>query len=426
MTCILTSKQAGELHKSMIAYLSSVNAIQSVAVLEKELPVDITFNDVARKKYEGLLARKWTNVMRLQRRILDLESRVSNLESKLENVAPVGVGGTPKSCLPDMHATHTLQSHRAAISCIAFHPVHPSIASASDDFSIKIWNREVGTLEYTLNGHLRPVLGLDFGRPQRRTLLASCSNDLTIKIWDPNNCYSNVRTLYGHDDSVSAVRFLTTTGTLLVSASRDASIRIWDALTGYCVRSIHTEGNWIRDISPSFDGACLVVGGNDRTATVWETSSGQPKATLSGHESYIECCTFAPASSHLYLGGLIPTAVLGVSLRGSSFIATGSRDKSIKIWNDTGILIKTLVGHEGWVRGLAFHPSGRYLASVGDDRTIRIWDLLQDGQLVNTFDGFSDHFITCVRWGPKQINQDLDISYVLGTGGADSSVRIWL
>jgi len=56
-------------HKSMIAYLASINALQSAEILEKELPVDNTFDVVARKKYEGLLARKWTNVMRLQRRV---------------------------------------------------------------------------------------------------------------------------------------------------------------------------------------------------------------------------------------------------------------------------------------------------------------------------------------------------------------------
>lgn len=53
----------------MVAYLASVNALQSVASLEKELQMDNNFDVVARKKYEGILPRKWTNVMRLQRRV---------------------------------------------------------------------------------------------------------------------------------------------------------------------------------------------------------------------------------------------------------------------------------------------------------------------------------------------------------------------
>lgn len=42
----------------MIAYLASINALQTVASLEKELPMDNNFDVVARKKYEGLLPRK--------------------------------------------------------------------------------------------------------------------------------------------------------------------------------------------------------------------------------------------------------------------------------------------------------------------------------------------------------------------------------
>lgn len=59
----------------------------------------------------------------------------------------------------------------------------------------------------------------------------TCSSDLTIKLWDTANEYKNVKTLYGHDHSVSSARF-TPAGDFVVSASRDRSIKVWEVATG--------------------------------------------------------------------------------------------------------------------------------------------------------------------------------------------------
>ena len=45
-----------------------------------------------------------------------------------------------------------------------------------------------------------------------------------------------------------------------------------------------------------------------------------------------------------------------------SFLASGSRDKAIKIYETvTGQCVMTLIGHDNWIRGLVFHPSGTLL-----------------------------------------------------------------
>lgn len=52
-------------------------------------------------------------------------------------------------------------------------------------------------------------------------------------MWDATNDFKNIRTLYGHDHSVSSARFLPGDD-FIISASRDKSIKVWEVATG-CV-----------------------------------------------------------------------------------------------------------------------------------------------------------------------------------------------
>lgn len=416
-------------HKSIIAYLSSIS-VKSTELLQDELSLSFeNFDEITRTKYQGILERKWTSVMRLQKRvrlhpqsnrpaltkqIFELESKVTDLETKLQSTALPHED--PANWLPDGEPRHKLQSHQKQVTSVAFHPTHSSLASGSEDCTVKIWDWEHGQLQQTLKGHRLPVMGVDYGGPHEHTRLASCSNDLTIKIWDPSNKYVNVRTLCGHDHSISAVRFLPSGN--LVSAGRDGSIRIWDVVTGYCLKTIDS-GDWIRDISVSLDGF-IVSAGNDRMAQMWDVSSGNITAQMIGHAGPVECCAVAPRASHAYMAVLGATKLSGRDV----FVATGSRDKNIKLWNERGRLIKTLEGHDTWVTGLGFHPQGKFLISVGDDRTIRCWDLSNEGRLVKTMVG-SSRFLTSVRWGPS-IRSAQGTSHVIAMGSIDTSIRIWM
>lgn len=56
-------------HKSIIAYLTSVKLTTTAATLRQELNIGDTFDDATSKKYEGLLEKKWTSVVRLQKKV---------------------------------------------------------------------------------------------------------------------------------------------------------------------------------------------------------------------------------------------------------------------------------------------------------------------------------------------------------------------
>lgn len=56
-------------HKSIIAYLTSVKLTATATTLRQELNIGDTFDDATSKKYEGLLEKKWTSVVRLQKKV---------------------------------------------------------------------------------------------------------------------------------------------------------------------------------------------------------------------------------------------------------------------------------------------------------------------------------------------------------------------
>ena len=82
--------------------------------------------------------------------------------------------------------------------------------------------------------------------------LASCSTDLTIKIWDMNN-YKCIKTLNGHDHTVSAVQYLPNEE-LLLSASRDQTIKLWETDSGYCKKTFKGHDKWVRDVKVNQTG----------------------------------------------------------------------------------------------------------------------------------------------------------------------------
>jgi platelet-activating factor acetylhydrolase IB subunit alpha len=67
----------------------------------------------------------------------------------------------------------------------------------------------------------------------------TCSSDLFIKVWDTQNDWKNIKTMAGHDHTVSSARFMPG-DQFIVSASRDRTIRVFDISSTFVVRSAFT------------------------------------------------------------------------------------------------------------------------------------------------------------------------------------------
>ncbi|KAG5354059.1 protein with putative role during mitosis [Termitomyces sp. Mn162] len=428
---LLSDRQKEDLHKSMLDYLYANNFIAAFNALRADAGTQYTPDPKA--KYAGLLEKKWTSVIRLQKKIMDLENRNAALQEEL-SLSPAKRAATQMDWFPRAPAAHVLTGHRSPVTRVAFHPQYSIIASASEDATVKIWDWETGEFERTLKGHTKAVMDVEFDH--KGHLL-----DLFIKIWDSQNEWKNIKTFPGHDHSVSAVRFMPG-DQYIVSASRDRTIRVFNIASTHLVRTISGHAEWVRCVMPSDDGKWLASGSKDHTVRIWDAQTGESKLELRDHENDVEVVTFAPVAAYAAIRELTGTPNTDRAKRPGLYLASGARDKTIKLWDaQTGQLLRNLPGHDNWVRALAFHPSGKYLLSASDDKTIRIWEL-STGRCVKTVDAHN-HFVTTLAWG-RQITSggttatngavseasstvDLEkLVNVVATGSVDQTIKIWL
>ncbi|KAF4835900.1 Vegetative incompatibility protein HET-E-1 [Colletotrichum tropicale] len=188
----------------------------------------------------------------------------------------------------------------------------------------------------TLEGHGGYVNSVKFSPDQ--TMLASASNDKTVKLWDTTTGHC-VRTLQT-DGRAHSVTFSIDGITLAVAS--DAGIELWNATTGRCTGRLSPHGR-PSSVAFSSDGAILASGSNRNVAQLWNVGKGQCTHTLSGHGA----------------------AVLSVAFSGDgSLTASASHDTTVKIWQTaTGVCIKTLY-HQTSVRSVVFSGNGDYVVSA--------------------------------------------------------------
>ena len=92
---------------------------------------------------------------------MELESRNAVLQEELQAM-PARKANSQVDWLPRAPAQYTLTGHRSPITSVAFHPLFNLVASASEDTTIKIWDWETGEFERTLKGHTKAVWCVDF------------------------------------------------------------------------------------------------------------------------------------------------------------------------------------------------------------------------------------------------------------------------
>jgi len=240
-----------------------------------------------------------------------------------------------------------LTGHVATVMALAVSPDGKTLASASYDHTVRLWDLEAGKCLHELRGHTDAVRALAISPDGRR--LASAGSDLVIKMWNVNDG-SLQDNWQGHSDAIRALAF-SPDGKLLISAANDRTIKIWNAAEGTSLRTI-TDESKVQCVACSPDGALLASGNENNQVELWQLATGELWKTLPGHMGKVRSVAFSPDGKTL---------------------ASGGEDKSVRLWNVVTGQELLVLPTEHFVDGLAFNPRKPILAAALHDGTVKLW-----------------------------------------------------
>ncbi|GMP80929.1 hypothetical protein CsSME_00035840 [Camellia sinensis var. sinensis] len=141
----------------------------------------------------------------------------------------------------------TFSGHQGEVNAIKWDPTGSLLASCSDDSTAKIWSMKQDTYLHDLKEHTKEIYtirwsptGPGTNNPNQQLVLASASFDSTIKLWDVE-LGSLVYSLNGHRDPVYSVAF-SPNGEYLASGSLDRCLNIWSVKEGKIVKTYTGNG----------------------------------------------------------------------------------------------------------------------------------------------------------------------------------------
>jgi WD40 repeat protein len=241
------------------------------------------------------------------------------------------------------------------ITSIAFSPDDQTLAAATADYDISLWQVQQDTpIDTFRKGHVDEITGLAFSPDGQ--LLASASADGTIVLWDVATRKLREGPLRGHLSAVSSLLFAGE-GTTLISGALDGAVILWDVTPRDPLRellaSVRTR---VTSLATRENEPSLASGLADGTILLWDLSARQEVGEpLAGHEDGIRALAFSPSGQ---------------------ILASGSADETIILWDVASHtrLGPPLAGQAFRVVSLAFSPDGQTLASGGTG-SIFLWDL---------------------------------------------------
>lgn len=145
------------------------------------------------------------------------------------------------------------------------------------------------------------------------------------------------------------------------------------------------------------DQLLLATGLGNGRIKIWDAYTGKLLLNLMDHTEVVRDLTFAPD--------------------GSLILVSASRDKTLRVWDlkDDGNMMKVLKGHPNWVYCCAFSPDSSVLCSVGAGKAVFLWDMNKYA-MIHKLEGHNNDVVSC-EFSPD--------GALLATASYDTRVIVW-
>jgi WD40 repeat protein len=371
---------------------------------------------------------------------------------------------------------HELHGHEQDVTRIVFSPNGKLLASSSRDFTVRLWDIErgaeirrfqagqldfgsvdfspdgktlvAGALEQSLclwdvdtgreslpfEGHRGPILTLESSQDGR--FLASSSTDGTIALSDTAGSRPFHSFAAGLGWGISLA--FSPDGHAVASAHYGKRFPLHDVPSERVLREFDGHENGVVAVKFSNDGKMIVSGGRDNTVRVWEATSGKQLCVLEGHRGSVDLLAFSPDDKKIASGSgresiirvwdlatrkeqcliSVPAVSLAI-MPDRQTLLTADQDGIIQFWNaDSGAELRRFhvpKPEHFTMPPIAVSSDSKYMASVGKERRIHVWELLT-GAEVRSYEG--------AEYGPSVLAFGRD-GFTLASGNIDSTILIW-
>ncbi|KAK9888865.1 hypothetical protein WA026_001085 [Henosepilachna vigintioctopunctata] len=196
--------------------------------------------------------------------------------------------------------SRTLTGHSGPVYSVSFSPDRTLLLSCSEDSTIRMWSLQMWTCLVVYKGHLFPVWDVKFS--PLGYYFATASHDRTARLWATDH-YSPLRLFAGHFSDVDCIQFHPNSN-YVATGSSDRRVCLWDCTTGNHVRLMTGHKAPIHSLAFSTCGRFLSSSGADCRVLIWDLSHGHLVAELTGHEKPVHTLAFSRCGNILCSGGL--------------------------------------------------------------------------------------------------------------------------